>query len=271
MSFNIPLLRASFEKIAPRADLFAQAFYQKLFDAYPEVKPLFGTSSLEDQQRKLVQSLIVIMKSLDQPEKLQPFLVELGGRHHGYHVQERHYGYVAQVLMQTLAEFLKQDWTPELAHEWQTALVQVAQIMLSAEVPAKPTTTNREVAPVPPNLAAHEEEDAWLEENQEQLYEELFSADDQTVSVGDNSRSLGATNSHIRQQPPDSYETGNETNSRFIDDVNPYSSPRPQKFQQSPLLSRRFSSWLPKCSELNPQLQQVLINPPTAKRLSIFP
>ncbi|MBR9804649.1 hypothetical protein GYB59_24460, partial [bacterium] len=94
MSLDIPQLRDSFGLIAPRADQFAKSFYDRLFADHPELRSLFAGTSMEDQRQKLIQSLLVTMRSLDQPEKLQPFLQDLGERHREYNVMPRHYDLV---------------------------------------------------------------------------------------------------------------------------------------------------------------------------------
>lgn len=42
MSLNVELLEQSFEQIKPRANDFVASFYENLFAAHPEVKPLFA-------------------------------------------------------------------------------------------------------------------------------------------------------------------------------------------------------------------------------------
>ncbi|MCA8983960.1 MAG: hypothetical protein KDA76_09390 [Planctomycetaceae bacterium] len=180
MKYNIPLLRASFDLIAPRADRFAASFYQSLFRKHPEIEGLFTRNSPEDQQRKLIQSLIVIMKSLDQPEKLTPFLEEMGARHAEYHVQEQHYGYVSQVMLETLAEFLGDQWTDVLAQQWFNALEDVICIMQKATHAAHEAIA---ATPLPATLDAFDEEALRYQDHQEELYEDLFSEETPVVTA----------------------------------------------------------------------------------------
>jgi hypothetical protein len=51
----VELLESSFEKIKPRADEFAASFYENLFAAHPEVKPLFASTDMEKQQKKAAE------------------------------------------------------------------------------------------------------------------------------------------------------------------------------------------------------------------------
>ncbi|MDB9510906.1 globin domain-containing protein, partial [Kamptonema animale CS-326] len=57
MSLNVELLEQSFEKIKPRADEFAASFYENLFIAHPEFKPLFANIAIKKQEKKLINAL----------------------------------------------------------------------------------------------------------------------------------------------------------------------------------------------------------------------
>ena len=45
-SNNVELLEKTFESIKPRADEFAASFYENLFAAHPELKPLFARTDM---------------------------------------------------------------------------------------------------------------------------------------------------------------------------------------------------------------------------------
>jgi len=54
MSLNVELLEQSFDKVKPRANEFAASFYENLFKAHPEVKPLFANTDMGNQEKKLL-------------------------------------------------------------------------------------------------------------------------------------------------------------------------------------------------------------------------
>ena len=58
MSLQIELLESSFDQIKPRLDEFGASFYENLFTAYPQAKPLFAKTDLTKQQVKLTQALL---------------------------------------------------------------------------------------------------------------------------------------------------------------------------------------------------------------------
>jgi len=64
MSLNVELLEQSFDKIKPLAEEFGASFYEKLFTAHPELKPLFAKTDREKQQKKLISALVLVLENL---------------------------------------------------------------------------------------------------------------------------------------------------------------------------------------------------------------
>src|SRR4028119_1419941 len=130
MSFNVELLEESFEKIKPRAEEFAASFYENLFKLYPEVKPLFANTEMAKQQKKLLNSLVLVVENLRSPEALEPVLNALGGRHIGYGVIPQYYEPVGEALLTTFEQYLEPDWTPEVKQAWTDAYGAITGLML---------------------------------------------------------------------------------------------------------------------------------------------
>jgi hemoglobin-like flavoprotein len=86
MSLNVNLLERSFELVKEsRADFSAQ-FYANLLSDYPNVQPLFANTQLEEQGKKLFDSLVLVIDNLHKPEVLSSTLQGLGTRHVQYGV-----------------------------------------------------------------------------------------------------------------------------------------------------------------------------------------
>ncbi|MEG4228169.1 pentapeptide repeat-containing protein [Microcoleus sp. N9_B2] len=130
MSLNVELLEQSFEKVKPRADEFAASFYEKLFATHPELKPLFATTDMAKQQKKLINALVLVVENIRSPEALEPVLNALGGRHIGYGVIPKYYGPVGDALLSALEQSLQQDWTPDLKLAWTDAYRAITALML---------------------------------------------------------------------------------------------------------------------------------------------
>ncbi|MEG3923231.1 globin domain-containing protein [Microcoleus sp. D3_18a_C4] len=130
MSLNVELLEQSFEKIKPSADEFAASFYEKLFTAHPELKPLFAKTDMEKQQKKLISALVLVVENLRSPEALGPVLNALGGRHIGYGVIPKYYRPVGEALLSAFEQYLQQDWTMEVKQAWIDAYGAITALML---------------------------------------------------------------------------------------------------------------------------------------------
>ncbi|MGE5655597.1 MAG: globin domain-containing protein [Actinomycetota bacterium] len=127
---QIELVEASFEKIKPRATEFVSSFYQNLFAAYPETQYFFGKADMGKQEKKLLNSLILLVEGLRTPEVLVPVLKDLGARHKGYGILAEYYPLVGESLLKTFANYLQEDWTPEVAKAWGDTYTNIAQLML---------------------------------------------------------------------------------------------------------------------------------------------
>ncbi len=126
----VELLQSSFDKIKPRADEFAASFYENLFIAHPEFKPLFANIDIEKQQKKLINALVLVVENLRSPEALGPVLKALGGRHIGYGVIPKYYGPVGDALLMAFEQYLQEDWTPEVKLAWTNAYRTITGLML---------------------------------------------------------------------------------------------------------------------------------------------
>lgn len=128
---NIPLLKESFQALAPQGETLVSRFYDILFQKYPQVKPLFESVGMERQKRQLLGSLKFTVENLEDPETLAPKLVAMGSRHQGYAVRDAHYGMVADALLEAMAEVADDLWNSEIHKAWSDALGFIAQLFLS--------------------------------------------------------------------------------------------------------------------------------------------
>ncbi|WP_293156905.1 globin family protein, partial [Okeania sp. SIO2C9] len=140
----IKLIETSFEKIKPRGAEFAASFYENLFAAYPEAKPLFANTDIQQQEKKLLNSLVLVVESLRQPEVLAQVLRALGARHINYGTLPQHYSLVGEAFLKTLEQYLQQDWNSELKNAWVFAYEQIVQLMFEG-AGYSPETSNTEV------------------------------------------------------------------------------------------------------------------------------
>ena len=126
------LLRSSFNLIAPNKDQFAEAFYQRLFEKYPQTRSFFAKTDMAVQARALAATLAVVVAGVEKGDDLTPTLQSLGARHKTYGVLPEHYPIVGEVLIETFQNRLGSQWTPAFQNAWVQAFTIIAQVM-SAE------------------------------------------------------------------------------------------------------------------------------------------
>lgn len=128
---NIEILEETFELIRPNGQKFAKSFYKNLFRKYPEVKPLFSNIVIEEQEKKLLLSLVLVVENLRNINYLKVMLESLGERHLKYNVVSEHYPFVGEILLDTFAEYLGQKWTERVQQAWTQAYAAIVDIMLN--------------------------------------------------------------------------------------------------------------------------------------------
>ena len=115
------------------ADTVATIFYQRLFYIDPSARPLFRTTEMAQQRKKLIQILTVAVSSLDNFGALSKTVEDLGRRHARYGVRDEHYDSVGVALIWTLEQVLGPFWTPQAAAAWKEVYGLLSTIMRQAQ------------------------------------------------------------------------------------------------------------------------------------------
>jgi len=128
---QIDLVTSTFEQFLAAGDSGAVRFYERLFETAPNVRKLFP-DDVEQQARKFLQALRVIVSSLSSTERAARVLKRLGDKHHGYGAETDHYSVVGTVLVETLHDVLGDDFSDEASEAWTAAYRLISSIMISA-------------------------------------------------------------------------------------------------------------------------------------------
>ncbi|MDJ0948163.1 MAG: globin family protein [Alphaproteobacteria bacterium] len=139
------LLRDTWQQVAPIADTAAELFYNRLFEIDPSTRPLFKGVDMQTQGGKLMKAITGVIQGLDHLEMLVPTIEDLGRRHVGYGVRERHYDSVGAALLWTLEQGLGPAWTPEVKATWAEAYGVISGIMREAARQVTPAERSSEL------------------------------------------------------------------------------------------------------------------------------
>jgi len=139
------LLESSFKLLTPKGNQLVAKFYSELFKRHPEVKPMFDNTSISEQEKKLLDSLQLLVQNSRHPEKLAEPLKALGAKHTGWGVTDEHYDIVANVLLDVMQELAGDQWNREIRNAWVNTLTMVKELMTS---PVESSEDDIELSPV---------------------------------------------------------------------------------------------------------------------------
>lgn len=128
---QIIIVQATFGSVLPFADETAESFYHRLFELDPSLRAMFK-HDLESQRRKLISSLVLVIKNLQRPEVFLHKVQNLGRAHVDYGVQPHHYDLVGEALVYAIAQRLGEDFTFEVKAAWVAAYSLLAKAMQTA-------------------------------------------------------------------------------------------------------------------------------------------
>jgi hemoglobin-like flavoprotein len=129
---EVGLIKASWAAVEPIADTAAELFYGRLFELDPALQRLFRRTDMAAQRKVLMQTLTVVVKSLDRLDQIVPAVQALGRRHAGYGVRAEHYDTVGAALLWTLEQGLGDGFSPEVRDAWTQAYGTLASVMIDA-------------------------------------------------------------------------------------------------------------------------------------------
>ncbi|MBF6138007.1 flavoprotein [Nocardia otitidiscaviarum] len=134
-SRTVALIRTTFKAVAAEEggpEKLARSFYAILFTEHPQVRDFFP-AALDAQRDRLVKAIAYAVDRLEEPDKLLPFLAQLGRDHRKYGVVAEHYAAVASSLKAAMQAYAGTEmWTDEVERAWDTGLGVIADTMIGA-------------------------------------------------------------------------------------------------------------------------------------------
>jgi nitric oxide dioxygenase len=120
-----------------------EAFYLRLFEKYPDLRPMFAHADMRIQAMKLYEVLRVAVRFLDNFESLTPILEDMGIRHaESYGVQRDHYHAMTDAFIEILNNYISKQfagdefsgslYSLDVAHAWSWALTMIGTVMADA-------------------------------------------------------------------------------------------------------------------------------------------
>lgn len=114
-----------------RGHALAVGFYSRLFVKHPELRSMFA-GDMADQRKKLVATVSLVVRSVDNLDAVVPILQRLGRDHVRFGVVAADYDHVGEALVAALEVHAADVWTEQAAQAWGDAYRIVADVMVSA-------------------------------------------------------------------------------------------------------------------------------------------
>lgn len=106
-------------------------FYERLFRRDPAIRRYFTNVNLHQQATLLTMALITVESHYTNScPATDHYLNVLGYRHHLDGIDRADFTTFRDCLLETLAEFHQDDWSPQLAGQWRAALDRAIETML---------------------------------------------------------------------------------------------------------------------------------------------
>jgi hemoglobin-like flavoprotein len=118
----------SYDQFSPRAGDMVAGFYQRLFTACPEARPLFR-EDMSVQRNHFTATLALLVRNLAFQDMLEEAVMDLGAQHVRWGARLQHYPIVRDALLDSIGESLGEGWTPQLQDDWRTLIDQVVATM----------------------------------------------------------------------------------------------------------------------------------------------
>ncbi len=123
------VLSETLRRLVHRSDDFAEAFYLRLYDRYPDIRERFVRLDRAMQRAKLWAALTTIANA---GGAIPGFVDYLGVSHDIEGVRPDDYTSFVEVLLETLESFTGDAWPESLRDAWTSVLDEVTRAMIAA-------------------------------------------------------------------------------------------------------------------------------------------
>lgn len=122
------LIRKSFDRLAPAADLVATLFFMRLFDVKPKLRDQFP-GPIKPQAKLLANTLRIAVLSLNSQHSFKPTLRLLGASLRQNGIEARAYSTMQKALIWSFDKSLEKEFTYATKRAWTVFLSQMTSVM----------------------------------------------------------------------------------------------------------------------------------------------
>jgi hemoglobin-like flavoprotein len=121
----------SLDRILHARDTLGKLFYDHFLSTHPEVQRYFDKVDFNRQRVSLVTALMVIERYYADPAPaVEQYLQYLGTKHSEMGIPGEEYPKWIEAMVETMAQFHGDQWTPVLEKQWREAFGKATESML---------------------------------------------------------------------------------------------------------------------------------------------
>jgi hemoglobin-like flavoprotein len=125
---SIERLRSNFSEVSAQPRALAARFYQELFTAAPNLRPLFPVN-MTSLQGHFEAALALVIRNLEDMAALQDSLRDLGAQHVQWGARPEDYFVVRDAIVRAIRA-TSASWNDDLDADWRQAITAIAVPML---------------------------------------------------------------------------------------------------------------------------------------------
>ena len=126
---DIEYIESSFKTICEHSELFAETFYDCLFDLSPILIPMFKKDR-SIQVKHFIMLLISAVHNIRREDEHDKLLRDLGKKHRNHGVKIEHFPVVKSAFMLALQYEFKSEFTPEIERAWSNYYDYLSEAMI---------------------------------------------------------------------------------------------------------------------------------------------
>jgi nitric oxide dioxygenase len=129
------IVKATAPVLAEHGYAIIKRFYQRLFEAHPELKNVFNMAHQEQgqQQQALARAVYAYAENIEDPSSLMAVLQNIANKHASLGVLPEHYPIVGEHLLGAIKEVLGAAATEDIISAWALAYGNLADVLMSME------------------------------------------------------------------------------------------------------------------------------------------
>lgn len=128
------LIQRTFAQAANKVDVVMELFGNRVIEFDPSLQPLFKAERYH-QGRKIMETLAIIINSLDKLDILIPLVEGIAKRLTAYGVKRSHYPIFGTALLWTLEKSLGAPFIPDAREAWRSVYGDLSKIAVDAAYP----------------------------------------------------------------------------------------------------------------------------------------